>query len=143
MKTRCLFALTALVTLTLAVSCAPAAPQPAEATPVPATSTPAPKPTAIPTPVPPTHPFCLPGETPRFVFGIADLKQQLGAQMGDPIECEHVDPSSGDTIQLTTTGLAYYRQRTNTPTFFNGLDRWALTDRGLVQWSGDSLDPPG
>jgi hypothetical protein len=101
-----------------------------------------PAPTRAPTPVPPDHPFCAPGTTPEFLFGFAELRRQVGAPMGDPIECEHPDPSSGDSLQLTTTGLAYYRQSTNTPTFFNGTDRWGLTASGLVHWTGDSLDPP-
>jgi len=47
-----------------------------------------------------------------------------------------------DTEQNTTAGLAFWRKATNTPTFTNGFDHWALTSTGLVYWTGDSIDPP-
>ncbi len=90
----------------------------------------------------PTPPYCRPGETPRYQFGFADLKARLGSTMGDPVECEHANSANGDTLQKTSTGLAFYRMATNTATFTNGVDHWALTARGLVQWQGDSPDPP-
>ncbi len=61
-------------------------------------------------------PFCQPGESPEFRSGFASLKTQLGPLMGDATECEHIDVATGDSLQTTTTGLAYYRQATNTPT---------------------------
>ena len=63
--------------------------------------------------------------------------------MGEPLECEHGNPDNGDTLQQTTTGLAFYRQYTSTPTFTNGWDHWAWTASGLVYWVGNSIDPPG
>ena len=104
-----------------------------------------------PTPLPPPAPtlpleaayaYCAPGETPHFVFGLDQLHQRLGDLMGDPLECEHVDASSGDTLQRTTRGLAYYRQATNSPSFTDGTTHWALTANGIVRWTGDSVDPP-
>ncbi len=87
---------------------------------------------------------CGPGGPPQFVFGFADLKSRLGDAMGDPATCEFPDPSgSGDIHQGTTTGLAFWRKSTNTPTFTNGSDHWALTPDGLVAWTGDTVDPPG
>ncbi len=86
--------------------------------------------------------FCPAGERPRFQFGFAELKAQLGATMGDPVECEHANADNGDTLQQTTTGLAFYRKTTNTATFTNGPEHWALTRSGVVQWQGDSPDPP-
>jgi hypothetical protein len=109
---------------------------------------PRPTPTPLPPPAPtippatPT-PYCQPGQTPRFVFGLAELHRRLGDTMGDPVECEHVDAASGDTHQHTTRGLAYYRQSTNTPSFTTGSEHWALTDHGLAHWQGESVDPPG
>src|SRR5919198_332813 len=45
---------------------------------------------------------CAPGETPRYVFGFADLAAQLGEVMGAPVSCEYADPNgSGDTLQDT------------------------------------------
>ncbi len=93
-------------------------------------------------PPPPTYAYCADGETPHFVFGLDQLKHRLGDVMGDALECEHVDPASGDTLQRTTRGLAYYRQSTNSPSFTDGTDHWALTPNGIVRWTGESVDPP-
>lgn len=88
-------------------------------------------------------PFCGPSESPRFVAGFAALKTQLGATMGDPVECEHPNSTNGDTLQNTSRGLAFWRKATNTPTFTDGHRHWALTPGGLVYWEGSSIDPPG
>jgi hypothetical protein len=87
-------------------------------------------------------PFCAPGASPRFSNGFAALKASLGATMGDPVECEHNDGATGDVLQQTTTGLAFWRQSTNTPTFTDGYRHWALTSNGLLAWEGSSIDPP-
>jgi len=87
-------------------------------------------------------PFCPPGQFPQFQFGFAALKQQLGSGMGQPMGCEHADPFSGDSLQRTTTGLAFYRQRTNTPTFTDGNSHWAVVSGGLAFWRGVSIEPP-
>lgn len=87
-------------------------------------------------------PFCAAGQAPQFAFGLAALKSQLGATMGEPLECEHANSANGDTLQRTTTGLAYYRKATNTPSFTDGFRHWALTAGGLVTWTGTSVDPP-
>jgi len=86
--------------------------------------------------------FCAPGATPTFKLGFATLKDRLGARMGDPVECEHPDPQSGDSLAHTSTGLAFYRQSTNTPSFTNGTDHWALLPSGLGHWTGSSIAPP-
>ncbi len=86
---------------------------------------------------------CGAGESPQFRFDLAFLKSQIGDIMGEPLECEHGNPDNGDTLQQTTTGLAFYRQHTSTPTFTNGWDHWAWTASGLVYWVGNSIDPPG
>lgn len=88
-------------------------------------------------------PYCEPDQLPRFVFGFAALKEQIGDVMGEPMECEHANPRNGDALQQTTTGLSFYRKQTNTPTFTDGWEHWALTAEGLVTWLGDSIDPPG
>ncbi|MFN8633924.1 MAG: DUF6782 family putative metallopeptidase [Chloroflexota bacterium] len=87
-------------------------------------------------------PYCPPGAAPEFVNGFATLKAALGDTMGDPIECEHVDTRSGDAHQTTTTGLAFWRKSTNTPTFTDGYRKWALTGQGIVAWVGSANDPP-
>lgn len=86
---------------------------------------------------------CASGETPDYVFGFADLHAWLGDTMGAPTTCEYADPNgTGDTEQNTTNGLAFWRKSTNTPTFTNGWEHWALTLLGNVTWSGTSIDPP-
>lgn len=86
--------------------------------------------------------FCPTGQTPEFLHGFGTLKARLGAVMGDPIECEHANAANGDTLQQTTSGLAFYREATNTPTFTDGHRHWALTAVGLVYWEGLAIDPP-
>jgi len=86
---------------------------------------------------------CAPGQTPVFSLGFAGLKTQLGDVLGDPTTCEFADPNgSGDMLQQTTNGLAFWRKSSNTPTFTNGSLHWALTPAGWVQWTGASIDPP-
>jgi hypothetical protein len=90
-----------------------------------------------------TAPHCDAGPGPSFVFGFADLKARLGGTMGDPVSCEYADPNgTGDTLQDTSTGLAFWRKATNTPTFTDGWNHWGLTDVGLVAWTGTAIDPP-
>lgn len=89
-----------------------------------------------------TAPFCPPGQPPVFVLGFADLKLRLGVLMGEPVECEHWDPQTGDTLQRTTTGLAYFRAQTGAVTFTNGSEHWALLGNQLLYWQTGSVDPP-
>ena len=89
-----------------------------------------------------TAPYCSPETSPQFTHGFAALKAALGPVMGEPIECEHNDGESGDILQKTTTGLAFWRKSTNTPTFTDGHRHWALTTQGVVAWEGSSIDPP-
>ena len=100
---------------------------------------------AAPTPNVPreAHPYCLPGQVPSFGFGFASLKAQLGPLMGEPVECEHRGGRDGDALQRTTTGLAFWREATNVPTFTDGERHWGLTPAGMVYWEGSSIDPPG
>jgi hypothetical protein len=98
-----------------------------------------PKPGA--TPPPATR--CGSGQAPAFSLGFAGLKAYLGDVLGDPTTCEFADPNgSGDMLQQTTNGLAFWRKSSNTPTFTNGSAHWALTPAGWVQWTGASVDPP-
>lgn len=87
-------------------------------------------------------PHCPAGQPPTFVLGFAALKERLGDRMGEPIECEHVNPENRDALQLTSTGLAYYRRAINTAIFTDGIRHWALTARGVVTWSDQSVEPP-
>ena len=88
-----------------------------------------------------TH--CAAGEAPNFSAGFAALKARVGDVMGTADTCEFPDPNgTGDVQQRTTTGLAYWRKSTNTPTFTNGSNHWAETPNGFVTWAGASADPP-
>jgi hypothetical protein len=119
---------------------APLAPVPSTPTPVPATPTPVAQPQIAEVP---TQPYCAPGEKPQFRFGFATLSTRLSDTMGKATSCEYADPrGSGDTLQTTEHGLGIYRQGSDTPTFTNGSDHWALVPDGLVYWSGDTVDPP-
>jgi hypothetical protein len=81
-------------------------------------------------------------ECPAFTGVFAHLQQALGRTLGEPLECPHVDPATGDTLQRTSTGLAIYRERTRTPTFTDGFRRWAVGPSGVITWEGDEVDPP-
>jgi predicted metalloprotease len=86
---------------------------------------------------------CPPGQNPLYVSGFASLRAELGDQMGQPVTCEFADPNAtGDVHQQTTRGLAFWRKRTNTPTFTNGYDHWALSGGRTVHWTGATIDPP-
>jgi excalibur calcium-binding domain-containing protein len=86
--------------------------------------------------------FCAAGQSPGFVLGFADLKAMLGDAMGQAATCEFPDPNgTGDVHQQTSSGLAFWRKATNTPTFTNGSEHWGNTPTGWVYWSGSSIDP--
>ncbi len=97
--------------------------------------------TALPT-VAAAHSACSGGGAVELGVGFRDLADLLGALVGEPLECEHADASTGDVVQQTSTGLLYWRKSTNTPTFTNGDQHWALRGEQILQWSGDSVDPP-
>jgi len=78
----------------------------------------------------------------RFLGSLANLKTHIGDVMGDAKDCEHAIDADGNTQQLTTTGLAYYRRRLNIAIFTNGWDHWALSDDKLLRWSGSDVEPP-
>lgn len=86
-------------------------------------------------------PNCRPGQLPSFVQ-FEELKSWLGEQMGEAVECEWLDPDTGDTLQLTGTGLARWRVGSGVATFTNGGQRWAVVAAGLVTWWGELEDPP-
>ncbi len=125
--------------------------------PIPSTNALAGPPAAIAAPAPPSRGTstakpgtsstvatrCGAGQTPTFSLGFAGLKARLGDVLGDPTTCEFAEPNgSGDMLQQTTSGLAFWRKSSNTPTFTNGSLHWALTPAGWVQWTGASIDPP-
>lgn len=70
------------------------------------------------------------------------LKWHLGPVMGDPASCVTFDRASRDYSQKTSTGLAYLRGSTGTPTFTDGATHWAHLSSGVVSWTSDQADPP-
>src|SRR5437868_648879 len=99
--------------------------------------------TSVPTVGAQAAPHCDRDQSPQFVFGFASLKAQLGDAMGEPVSCEYSDPNgTGDTLQDTSRGLAFWRKSTNTPTFTDGAIHWAIAGAGLVTWTASSIDPP-
>jgi hypothetical protein len=86
--------------------------------------------------------YCSGGETPHYANGFQLLKDQLGDAMGDPMECEHVIDTQGDTQQMTSTGLASYDKRANATIFSQGPDHWQINATGLTQWTGDTPPTP-
>ena len=80
-----------------------------------------------------------------FGLDFAVLQAQLGPIMGESIESEHSLPDTCDTVQLTTTGLAYLICETGEVGFAagpDGLHHWALEDGLLLEWIGPELNPP-
>jgi len=98
---------------------------------------------ASPTWAQPATTACPPGQTPQFASGFGALKLRLGTRMGDPMDCQHVDPSSGDMVQHTTTGLAYDPNGTGgAAAFTNGWEHYALMNDQVVLWRNGSVNPP-
>ncbi len=85
---------------------------------------------------------CAAGQVPQFVLGFADLKQRLGTRMGDPVDCQHTDPSTGDTLQHTSTGLAYDRAGSAAASFTNGWEHYALLNDQVLLWRNTAASPP-
>jgi hypothetical protein len=118
-----------------------AAAPPTEAPAPDATRTQTIRPTPLPLATPAPSDICT-ASAPRFVHGMADLKALVGADMGDPLECERIVDAEGNTEQRTTTGLAYYRANSNIAVFTDGETHWAVTPHGGVHWTSDAVEPP-
>jgi len=93
--------------------------------------------TATGTAEPLLAPFCAPGRRPTFVLGFAQLKARLGETMGEPVECEHINPDNGDILQHTNAGIAIYRQDARALEFTDGWRHWMLIGDELITWEGD------
>ncbi len=95
-------------------------------------------------PLPYPAPYCAPGQSPTYSLGFADLHTALDGIMGDPLECEHGDPQTGDVTQRTSTGVAYYDPVTASVTFTAGFHHWTLNGDGTTfYWDGaEPVIPP-
>ena len=79
--------------------------------------------------------FCGAAEAPHFVNELAQLADELGDVLGEPLECVHTNLDNGDLLQRTTTGLASYRASLEMPVFTDGIGHWALTNTGIKDWT--------
>jgi hypothetical protein len=88
-------------------------------------------------------PGCSADATPAWAASFTDLHEQLGDVMGSPVGCAVVD-AEGDTVQVTTTGIAIYHP-SGMALFASGDQHWALSADGLETWTGNwhnGFDPP-
>jgi peptidoglycan/xylan/chitin deacetylase (PgdA/CDA1 family) len=83
-----------------------------------------------------------PGEC-RLEFGadLADLHAAIGDAMGQPTGCETAIDSVGDTMQTTSSGMAWYQLGAGMAIFTDGYHRWALDRQGLTYWNSPGATP--
>jgi peptidoglycan/xylan/chitin deacetylase (PgdA/CDA1 family) len=72
---------------------------------------------------------------------MAALQAALGDAIGQPLDCERVIDTAGDTVQTTSTGTAWYAIATSAATFSDGYHRWVLEPRGLSYWDSPTATP--
>jgi PH (Pleckstrin Homology) domain-containing protein len=87
-------------------------------------------------------PFCNGEAAPTLDQAFAGLATLLADRAGTPKECSHTEQASGDLQQATSGGLFYLRKSTNTPTFTDGADHWALRGTQSLHWTTSEADPP-
>lgn len=75
---------------------------------------------------------------PQFVLGFQNLASQIPTVVGTPLENEHFDPITGDSIQRTTTGLMVWRKSDNVTAFTNGSTTWLIGPFGLQSRPNDA-----
>ena len=71
----------------------------------------------------------------RFQLGFKMLADQIPSVVGEPLEEEHFDPSTGDMLQRTTTGLMVWRKADNWTAFTDGSRTWVNGPQGLQERS--------
>jgi peptidoglycan/xylan/chitin deacetylase (PgdA/CDA1 family) len=69
------------------------------------------------------------------------LRAVIGEAMGQPTGCETAVDSAGDTMQATSTGMAWYTPGVAATIFTDGYHRWELDLRGLTYWDGPGALP--
>lgn len=89
-------------------------------------------------------PYCQAGVNPTYSLGFRALNDALDGFPGRAMSCEFGDPNgTGDTLQITESGLMFYRKSTNIPTFTNGDFHAAIMPTGrVVYWNAPTIDPP-
>jgi hypothetical protein len=66
-----------------------------------------------------------------FNLGFDAIHKQLPDIVGDCREDEHIDPATGNTVQLTKNGLLVWRKKDNVSLFTNGQLSWLRGPCGL------------
>ena len=87
-------------------------------------------------------PFCSDETPPKRDQAFASLATVVGERVGVPIECAHVEQTTGDLQQATAGGLFYLRKSTSTATFTDGADHWAVRGVQSLHWTTWEADPP-
>jgi peptidoglycan/xylan/chitin deacetylase (PgdA/CDA1 family) len=77
----------------------------------------------------------------QFGPDMANLEAAIGEAMGQPLDCEHHIDSTGEMVQATSTGTAWYRSSDSAAEFTDGYHRWELGRDGLVYWSSPDATP--
>jgi N-acetylneuraminic acid mutarotase len=67
-----------------------------------------------------------------FVLGFRALDERIPGIVGDCLENERHDPTTGDGVQHSTNGLLVWRKSDNVVAFTNGYRTWLLGPDGLV-----------
>ncbi len=57
---------------------------------------------------------------PHFVLGFETLHDLIPSIVGDPIENQHSNPTTGDALQKTSNGLLVWRKADNFTAFTDG-----------------------
>ena len=79
--------------------------------------------------------------TDGFGPDLANLRIAVGDAMGQPVDCENAIDLSGDTIQHTSTGTAWFTITQADAIFTDGYSRWELDPNGVTYWSSPDATP--
>jgi len=88
--------------------------------------------------------------TPEFKLGFQTLASLIPDIVGQPVENEHFNPQTGDSLQTTTTGLMVWRKADNFTAFTDGSTTWINGPFGLQSrpnntrfpWEPDAASMP-
>jgi hypothetical protein len=89
-----------------------------------------------------TAPHCPSDTKPSFTIGFAEMKNLLGEALGEAASCEFrraEQPRRRPPAHHAWNG--YLSSRYCIPQFTDGVQHWEMTPRGLVYWTGDSVEP--
>src|ERR1700704_5710941 len=75
--------------------------------------------------------------TCHFALGFAQLHDLIPTLVGECVDDEVHDPTTGDALQRTTNGLLVWRKADNWTAFTDGSQSWVNGPLGLQQRSND------